>query len=77
MTHRPGQNNQSILHRNNYKEAFELVLNDPNEDDAIILVASVSTASAPEEDVTQLHLSAILPPPSVSMDRIIHLSNQT
>lgn len=77
MTHCPGQNNQSVLQRNNYKEASESVLNDPNEDDAIILVASVSTASAPEEDVTQLHLSAILPPPSVSLDRIINFYNQT
>lgn len=77
MTHCPGQNNQSVLQQNNYEEAFESVLNDPSEDDAIILVASVSTASAPEDDVTQLHLSAISPPPSVSLDRIIHFSNQT
>lgn len=77
MTHCPGQNNQSVLRRNKYKEAFKSVSNDPSEDDAIILVASVSTESAPEEDVTQLHLSAILAPPSVSLDRIIHFSNQT
>lgn len=77
MTHCPGQNNQSVLQRNNYKEAFKSVSNDPNENDAIILVASVSTESAPEEDVTQLHLSAILAPPNVSPDRIIHFSDQT